>query len=141
MIVQATGTLTLVDGGTNDFVFPGGIVLKSGGVLNLNGVNVNNGWTASGKSFQGVFFESPSIVSSLGTIQALTNNLNWINFSTLPHAPVRTWQLIPAGDGSLQYLTTDMIAPHLNAYSILIDAAAAGGCWVCLVNTAPVNMQ
>jgi hypothetical protein len=141
MIVQATGTLTLVNGGTNDFVFPGGIVLKAGGGLNLNGVAVNNGWTATGKSFQGVFFESPNIVNDAGNIQVLTNNLNWVNFSSLPHAPVRTWQLVPAVDGSLNYVIADTIAPHLNTYSVLVDAAATGGCWVCLVNTTPVNIR
>ena len=30
MILQASGSLTLVNGGTNDFVFPGAIVLKAG---------------------------------------------------------------------------------------------------------------
>ena len=141
MIVQATGTLSLVNGGTNDFVFPGAIVLKSTGDLNVNGVVVNNSWTAAGQSFQGVFFESPNIGSSTGNIQVLTNNLNWVNFSTLPHAPVRTWQLVPAANGSLSHLAADSIAPHRNTYSILIEAAAAGQCWVCLVNTAPVNMH
>ena len=137
MIVQATGTLTLVNGGTNDFVFPGAIVLKSTGDLNVNGVVVNNSWTGAGQSFQGVFFESPNIVSSPGNIQVLTNNLNWVNFSTLPHAPVRTWQLVPAGNGSLSHLAADSVAPHRNTYSVLIEAAAAGQCWVCLVNTRP----
>jgi len=141
MILQATGTLALVNGGTNDFVFPGGIVLKSGGDLNVNGVAVINGWTATGKSFQGVFFESPNIVNDAGNIQVFTNNLNWVNFSTLPHAPVGTWQLVPAADGSLKYVTADAIAPHVNAYSVLVDMAATGGCWVCLVNTTPIKMQ
>ena len=141
MIVQATGTLNLANGGTSDFVFPGGIVLKAGGDLNLNGVVVNNGWTASGKSFQGVFFESPNIVSDAGNIQVLTNNFNWVNFSTRPHASVRTWQLVPAGDGSLTYVTADTIAPHLNTFSVLVDAGATGACWLCLVNTTPINMQ
>ena len=141
MIVQATGTLTLVNNGTDDFVFPGAIVLKSTGDLDVNGVVVNNSWTGAGQSFQGVFFESPNIVSTPGLIQVLTNNLNWVNFSTLPHAPVRTWQLVPAGNGSLSHLAADSIAPHRNTYSILIEAAAAGQCWVCLVNGAPINVQ
>jgi hypothetical protein len=141
MIVQATGTLKLVNIGTNDFVFPGAIVLKSTGALDVNGVVVNNSWTGAGQSFQGVFFESPNIVSSIGNIQVLTNNLNWVNFSTLPHAPVRTWQLVPAGNGSLSHLAADSIAPHRNTYSVLIEAAAASQCWVCLVNTAPINVQ
>jgi len=141
MIVQASGTLTLVGSGSNDFVFPGGIVLKSGGTLDLNGVVIDNGWTTTGKSFQGVFFESTNIVSNAGNIQVLTNNLNWINFSTLPHAPVRTWQLVQAANGGAQYVTADTVAPHLNTYSILIETAATGGCWACVVNTNPVNMQ
>jgi hypothetical protein len=88
-----------------------------------------------------VFFESPDIVSSLGNIQVLTNNLNWANFSTFPRAPVRTWQLVPAAGGGAQYQTADTIAPHLNTYSILIETAASGGCWVCLVNNLPVDLQ
>ena len=71
----------------------------------------------------------------------LTNNLNWVNFSTFPHAPVRSWQLLPAADGSAQFVAADAVAPHLNNYSTLIEAAAAGQCWVCLVNTNPVNMR
>jgi len=122
-------------------VFPGAIVLKSTGTLDLSGVVVNNSWTGAGQSFQGVFFESPDIVSSRGDIQVLTNNLNWVNFSSMPHAPVRTWQLVPAGDGSLSHLAADSIAPHGNTYSILIEAAATGQCWICLVNSTPINMQ
>ena len=139
MIVQAAGSLTLRNSSSRDFVFPGAIVLKAGGALNLNGVLVNQGWTATGKAFQGTFFESPYIVSS-DFIRVATNNLNWVNFSTFPHAPVRTWQLVPMPDGSLQYVTADGVAPHLNTYSLLIDISASGGCWVCLVNTAPVDM-
>src|SRR6185369_3452247 len=69
MIVQATGSLTLVNGGTNDFAFPGAIVLKAGGDLNTGGVIVNQGWTVSGQQFQGIFLESPNIFSSAGNIQ------------------------------------------------------------------------
>jgi hypothetical protein len=140
MIVQATGALSLASATTNDFVFPGSIVLKAGGDLDLNAVVVVNGWTATGKPFQGVFFESPNIVSSGGNIQALTNNLNWANFSTMPHAPVRTWTLVQLGNGSSSYATADTVAPHVNAYSILIEAAANGQCWTCLVNSQLVNM-
>ena len=140
IIVQATGAMTLTGGATNDFVFAGGIALKSGGTLDLNGVIVNQGWTTAGQAFQGTYFESPSIVSSGGNIQVLSNNLNWVNFSTLPHAPVRTWTLMRATDGSAQYLPADGVAPHLNIYSVLVEAAAAGQCWVCLVNNLPVNM-
>ena len=141
LIVQASGTLTLSNGGTNDFVFPGAIVLKSGSTLDVNGVSVINGWTGAGAAFQGVFFESPSIGSSSGNIQVFTNNLNWVNFSSLPHAPVRTWQLVSGQFLSLTYQTADSVAPHLNTYSILVEAAATGQCWVCLVNTSPVNLQ
>lgn len=139
MIVQATGTLKLQGGPSNDFAFPGGIVLKAGGDLNLNGVAVNQGWTTTGRAFQGVFFEAPNILSA-GNIHVLSNNLNWINFSTLPHAPVRTWQLVQASDGTAQYVTADTIAPHLNTYSITVETAAAGQCYVCLLFTSPVNL-
>ena len=139
MIVQAAGSLTLRNSSSSDFVFPGAIVLKAGGALNLNGVLVNQGWTATGRAFQGVFFESPNIVSS-DFIRVATNNLNWVNFSTFPHAPVRTWQLVPMPDGSLQYVAADSVAPHLNTYSLVTDVAASGGCWICVVNTTPINM-
>ena len=140
IIVQATGTLSLSGGASNDFVFAGGIALKSQSTLDLSGVIVDQGWTTSGQAFQGTFFESPNIVSSGGNIQVLSNNLNWVNFSTLPHAPVRTWSLVRAGDGSAQYITADSVAPHLNAYSLLIEAAANGQCWTCIINNLPVNM-
>lgn len=141
LIVQATGSLTLRNSSSssNDFVFPGAIVLKSEGALNLNDVLVNQGWTAEGKAFQGVFLESPNIISS-GLIRVATNNLNWVNFSTFPHAPVRTWQLVPMPDGSLQYVTADDVAPHLNTYSVVTEIAASGGCWICIVNMDPVDM-
>jgi hypothetical protein len=139
MIVQATGALTLRKSDSNDFVFPGAIVLKAGGMLNLNGVLVNQGWTASGRAFQGVFFEAPGITSG-DVIRVATNQLNWVNFSTFPSAPVRTWQLVPMPDGSLAYVTADTVAPHLNTYSLLVEAAAVGDCWTCLTNTEPVDM-
>ncbi|HXX86593.1 MAG TPA: Ig-like domain repeat protein, partial [Casimicrobiaceae bacterium] len=141
IIVQATGNMSLSGGASNDFVFPGGIVLKASGTLDLNGVVLNQGWTTTGKTFQGVYLESPNIVSSAGNIQVYSNNLNWINFSTLPHAPVMTWTLTQQSDGSASYVSADSFAPHLNTYSTLINAAAAGQCWVCLVNTQPVNMH
>jgi hypothetical protein len=140
MIVQATGTLSLVGGVSNDFVFPGGVVLKAGGNLDLKGVAVTNGWTTSGQSFQGIFLESPNIVSTGGNLRVLTSNLNWVNFSTMPHAPVRAWTLVAAADGSASYATADAVAPHLNTYSVLTEAAAAGQCYLCLTNMSPVPM-
>ena len=141
MIVQATGSLTLSGGVSNDFVFAGGLVFKAGGTLDVNGVLVNQGWTNVGRTFQGVYFESPNIVSPAGNIRVLSNNLNWVNFSTMPHAPVRTWQLVTGTDGSAQYVPSDAVAPHLNTYSILSETAADGGCWLCITSMAPVNMQ
>lgn len=140
MILQASGQMTLFDGGTNDFVFPGAIVLKSLGPLNVNGVVVDQGWTTSGQSFQGVFFEAPSIASPPGLIQVYGNNLNWINFSTFPQTPVRAFSLVPNPDGSASFIATDTTTPHLNTYSVIQNAAAMGQCWTCLVNTQPVNM-
>ncbi len=140
MIVQSDHALSLVNGGGNDFVFPGGIVLKAGGTLDLNGVLVNQGWTTSGQAFQGLFFESPNIVSTNGNIRLYSNDLNWANFSTLPQAPVRSFTLVRNGDGTASFAPADAIAPHLNTYSILIDAAANGQCWVCLFNAQPVDM-
>jgi len=140
MIVQATGTLRVDNTLTNDFVFPGAIALKALGELDLNGVVINQGWTITGKQFQGVFFESPSIVSPVGNIQVLTNNPNWINFSTQPKQHVRTWSLTGDGSGGAGYVVADAFAPHLNTYSATIQAAANGECWTCLINTAPVDM-
>ena len=139
MILQSTGMMTLVNGGTNDFVFPGAIVLKAMGDLNLNGVVVNQGWTTTGQTFQGIFLESPAIVSP-GLIQLYGNNLNWLNFSTFPRAPVRAFSLVANPDGSASFTPTDATTPHLNTYSVIQGAAAAGQCWTCLINTQPVNM-
>lgn len=141
MIVQASGSLRLVDGGTNDFVFPGAIVLKAGTTLDLNGVAVDQGWTTSGQAFQGLFFEAPSIVSPRDFIRVYGNDLNWSNFSTLPAQFVRAFTLKRNVDGSASFAASDDVAPHVNTYSVLQAAAVAGGCWVCLVNTQPVPMR
>jgi filamentous hemagglutinin family protein len=141
MILQATGSLTLQPGASNDFAFPGSIVLKAGTTLDAMGVSVDNGWTTSGQAFQGIYFEAPVIANSVGNLQAQTNDLNWINFSTVPTAHVRTWRLVRQPDGSAQFQPADIIAPHLNTYSVLIEANANGQCYVCLVNTAPINVQ
>lgn len=140
IIMQATGSLGLVNGGTNDFVFPGGIVLKTGGDLNLNGVLVNQGWTITGKAFQGIFLESPNIVSPAGNIRLYTNYPNWVNFSTLPQAPVRAFTLAANSDGSASFTPADATVPHLNTYSVLLGIAQSGGCWLCVINPTPINV-
>ena len=141
MIVQSTGWMSLLAGTSNDFVFPGAVVLKAAGALDLNGVAISQGWTASGRPFQGLFFESPYILSSSGDVQLFSNDFNWMNFSSYPDARFHTWRLARGPDGSAQYVSADSIAPHLNTYSIQIQAAAAGDCWICLVNSAPINVQ
>jgi len=140
MIVQATGSLRVASGPNNDFVFPGAIVLKALGTLDLNGVVINQGWTTSGQQFQGVFFEAPDIVSPAGNIQVLTNNPNWINFSTLPQQHVRTWSLKAQPNGGAAYDVADSYAPHRNSYSATVNAAANGQCWTCLINFTPINV-
>ena len=130
----------LVDGGTADLVFPGGIVLKAGTAIDFNGVRVDQGWTTSGQPFQGLFFEAPAIGNSKGLIQLYSNNLNWSNFSTFPTSFVRASTLQRNPNGSASFAAADGVAPHLNTYSVLIDAAAKGQCWTCLQNTQPVNM-
>jgi filamentous hemagglutinin family protein len=141
MIVQATGNLMLHDDGVaRDFAFTGGIVLKAGGTLNLNGVTVNQGWTTSGKAFQGIYFESPNITSA-SVVSILSNDLNWTNFSTPPSAHFKIWRLVQMPDGSAQYAAADSTAPHQNTYSVLVEAAANGQCWTCLVNYTPINAQ
>ncbi len=141
IIVQATGTLTLGGGASNDLVLAGGVVLKAGGTLDLNGVAIVNGWTLAGESFQGVNLEAPRITSSSGPIRVYTNNRNWANFSTFPYAPVRTWQFLAQADGSAKYVVADSIAPHLNPYAALVNAAARGECWACLVDMRAIDMR
>lgn len=140
MIVQATGALTLADGGTGDFVFPGAIVLRATGTLDVNGILLNQGWTGDGQSFQGIFIESPDIVSPAGTMRFFTNDPNWVNFSTLPKAPVRAFTLRTQPDGSASFAAADDAVPHLNTYSVIQGIAAAGGCWLCAVNTQPIDV-
>ncbi|MCC7041860.1 MAG: hypothetical protein IT516_16250 [Burkholderiales bacterium] len=140
MIVQATGALTLADGGTGDFVFPGAIVLRATGTLDVNGILLNQGWTGDGQSFQGIFIESPDIVSPAGTMRFFTNDPNWVNFSALPKAPVRAFTLRTQPDGSASFAAADDAVPHLNTYSVIQGIAAAGGCWLCAVNTQPIDV-
>ena len=140
IILAATGTMTLVPGANNDFVFPGGVVLMAETGLDINDVRVNQGWTTTGRAFQGVFFESPHITSRNG-IDVLSNDQNWTNFSTVPQAPVRSYVLRKQADGSASYVSADAFAPHLNTFSIITEAAANGQCWTCLLNTSPVDMR
>ncbi|MFO1322641.1 MAG: M12 family metallo-peptidase [Burkholderiales bacterium] len=140
MIVQGTVSLALVNGGTNDFVFPGAIVLKAGNDLDLNGVLVNQGWTTTGKQFQGIFLEAPNIVSPAGNMQFYTNYPNWVNFSTLPHAPVRAFTLMANSDGSASFVPADATVPHLNTYSTILGIAVSGGCWVCAFDLQPIDV-
>ncbi len=140
LVVQGDHALTLVNRGTNDFVFPGAIALKAGGTLDFNGVIVNQGWTTTGRTFQGMFFESPNIVSSIANIELNTNDLNWANFSSQPHVPVRTFSLVRNASGAAAFVPSDSTTPHLNIYSMLVNTAANGGCWTCVVNTQPVYM-
>ena len=141
LIVQATGNLKLAGGASNDLVLAGGVVLKAGGTLDLDGVAIVNGWTLAGQSFQGVNLEAPRITSSSGPIRVYTNRLNWANFSTFPYAPVRTWQFVPQPDGTAAYVPADAVVPHLNPYAALVNAAAAGQCWTCLVDMRPFDMR
>jgi serine protease len=138
MILQATGSMKVAGGVSNDFVFPGAIVLKAGASLDLNGVVVNQGWSTGGQAFQGIFFEAPVIASSRPGVKAYGNNLNWVNFSTLPQMPVQTFTLSPNADGSASFAPADGFAPHRNAYSVVTHAAASGQCWTCLVNHTPI---
>lgn len=138
-IFQATGSLSLAGGATNDFAFPGGIVLRAGGTLDLAGVTVNQGWTTAGKPFQGIFFESPNIVSA-AALSILGNDFNWINFSSLPAAHVRIWRLARNADGSAAYAVADEAA-HQNTFSLQVEAAANGECWICLVNPTPIDVR
>ena len=116
-------------------------MFKAAGTVDVNGVTIDNAWTTSGKVFQGLYFEAPSIVSTGGDLSVLTNDQNWVNFSVRPTAPVRAWQLVRAPDGSASHLAADLSAPHINTYSTLINAAASGQCWVCLIDSASVDLR
>lgn len=140
MIVQATGALKVAVGASGDFVFPGAIVLRAGTTLDLNAAVINQGWTITGQQFQGVFFESPNIVSPAGNVTVATNNPNWINFSTLPHRSVVSWTLTPQPNGSAMFDRADTTAPHRNTYSQTIEAAANGQCWVCLIDFTVIKV-
>ncbi len=143
IIVQATGNLTLDGGASADFVFPGGIALRASGTLDTHGTAIDNAWTTSGQSFQGVFMEAAQIVDTTigGALAIRTNDRNWANFSVRPAMPVSTWTLQLQPDGTQIFVAADAAAPHLNLYSIETEASAAGQCWVCLVYTQPVNLS
>ena len=142
MIVQATGTFALDGGASGDFVFPGGIALIAGGAFDFRGTAIANGWTTSGTTYQGVFVEAPAIADTSGAagIAVRTNHLNWVNFSTRPALPVAAWTLQRMGNGSAQFVGADGTAPHLNFYTVVGEAAAAGQCYTCLVNTQAMNL-
>lgn len=140
MIIQATGSLALARTGSGDFAFPGAVVLVAGQSIDLGGVPINQGWNTDGKAFQGVYLEAPSLYSIEGPIAIYGNELNWVNFSSRPTAPVVASKLARNGDGSASFVRSDDTTPHLNTFSRLIDAAARGECWTCLVNTSPVDM-
>lgn len=142
LLLQATGQLALSDGGpegTRDFAFPGGIALRAGEGMDLAGVTLNQGWTTSGVPFQGVFLEAPWITSS-SDIRVFSNDLNWTNLSVLADVPLHVQRLIRNVADAAIYVQADRTAPHLNTYSTLVNAAAEGACWICLVNTQPVDM-
>ena len=141
IILQATGAIALQGGASGDLVFPGGLVLKAGGPLDLRGTLLDNAWTTSGAPFQGVFLEAFSIFDSspAAHISVRTNDLNWANFSVRPLAPVSTWTLQRLGDGTAQFQASDSAAPHLNFFSVGAEAGAAGLCFPCLANPQVID--
>ena len=143
MIVQAAGSLTLQGGASGDFVFPGGLVFKAGGALDVKGTAIDNAWTTSGAVFQGVFLEASSITDSAASarVSVRTNNLNWANFDPRPLVPVSTWTLQRMPNGTAQFVAADNAAPHLNFYSITSEAGAAGACFTCLTNMQVIDFS
>lgn len=143
LLAQATGTLRL-DDASGSLLFPGGMVFRAGRFIDLQGMTIDNGWTASGKSFQGMFFEAPRIGDSIvwpppfrSASELRTNRQNWVNFSVVPSPAISVWQIFgphTMGDASAT-------AVHLNPYASMIETAAAGGCWVCNVDTVPVRLD
>lgn len=144
MILNATGPLVLYDGGaggTANLVFPGGVVLRSLVSIDFAGVTLNQGWTTTGRAFQGVFVEAPVITDSKSPrIKVYSNDLNWINFSTVPAKPVQALRLVRNGDGSASFANADVVSTHLNSYSLVTEAAADGLCWTCLINPQQVDL-
>ncbi|MEO8507878.1 MAG: Ig-like domain repeat protein [Betaproteobacteria bacterium] len=143
MIVQAAGSLTLQGGASGDFVFPGGLVFKAGGALDVKGTAIDNAWTTSGAVFQGVFLEASSITDSAASarVSVRTNNLNWANFDPRPLVPVSAWTLQRMPNGTAQFVAADNAAPHLNFYSITSEAGAAGACFTCLTNMQVIDFS
>lgn len=132
IILNSTGNMTT----NGNFVFPGGVTLKAGGLLDVAG-GVYNAWTPVAQAYQGVFFEAPTIVAS-GLV--LTNGTSWVNFSTRPTGGVPSiYQLQPStnttnGNGFTANSYNAVYAPgaaHLNTYSSLITGGA--------VNAAPLQ--
>jgi len=141
LVINATdGWMQLASGATNDFVFPGAVALISAKEIDTSGIVVNQGWTTSGRTFQGVFFDAPKIFSSVGQIDVYANAQNWINFSTYPLTPVRAFQLAPQAGGAA-FVTADQVAPHLNSYATITRAAANGECWTCLINGNVIDVS
>ena len=141
MIVSVPeGSLRLASGSTNDFVFPGAVAFISAKEIDTAGVVVDQGWTTSGRTFQGMFFDAPRIFSSAGSISAYSNANNWVNFSTFPESSVRTFQLTRQSDGSAAFVSADAMAPHLNSFVTISRAAANAECWTCIVNGNVFNV-
>jgi len=135
------GWLHLTSGATNDFVFPGALALISSREIDTSGVVVNQGWTTSGRTFQGLFFDAPKIFSSIGQFDAYSNAQNWVNFSTFPLSAVRTLQLAPQPGGTAAFVPADHIAPHLNSYVTISRAAANAECWSCLIDASVIDVS
>ena len=73
-------------------------------------------------------------------IRIYSNDLNWINFSTMPGKPVQAFRLVRNGNGSASFAAADIVATHLNTYSLVTETAAQGGCWTCLINFDNIDM-
>lgn len=106
IILQSTGSMTLHQGGGGDLVFPGGLVLKAGTTLDLNGVVLNQGWTTTGRAFQGIYLEAP-VITSATPVQILSNDLNWTNFSVQPSGHFAISRLKAQPNGTASYAAAD----------------------------------
>jgi hypothetical protein len=115
------------------FEFPGGLVFKSDSAATLTQfVPVYNAWTTVAQSYQGIFYESPSIFS---LSYNATNGNSWVNWSTKPAAGASTIYQIaqdpPTGVANRFGFIPSTVAGHQNTYSSLITGGA--------VNTCPVS--
>jgi len=126
LILHATGNMDIYGSfgaygplGPWAFQFPGGIAFIAEGYLSQN-VPVYNAWTTNGGAFQGVFYESPTIIAGGYTA---TNDQNWVNYSSYPlTGPSQAFIIHETAPGLYQFVNTPD-AIHNNTYTRVVTGA------------------